>query len=552
MPMTSTDPVSAPPRSRQKAGTWLKLRVHLDAALKAPRAYVAALWWRICGKKVRARARFAALLSVSPHAYGLWLMDEPARNLVPNQPGSAVIVGLVDAATGQDGLDRTLHSLEREGITALVLGGADGLTLAAAAARIPWEQDPWLLPTFAGDILACGAGDTYRAAAGQADQGSDGLAVGVIYADDDTVDAAGRRTAPHFKPGWNGELFQHFDYLTGACILRAKPADLEQAEGPEWAAQIVTAALTAGGGKGARVHVPHVLHHRRTRFLPHVPAALPIASALPSVSVIVPTRNGLNLLRTCLEGLERTTYPDIEIIVVDNGSDDPATLAYLDALDPVRHRVLRAPGPFNFSILNNRAADMARGSLLCLLNNDIEVLAPDWLEIMATQALRDDVGAVGAQLLYPDRRIQHAGVVLGICGGAAHAHRLMKPDQEGYFRRHALPQFVSAVTAACLVVQRDRFLAVGGLDETSFAVAFNDVDLCMRLNARGWQSFYEPRATLIHHESVSRGFDRDPVGAARFAGELEAMKSRWNTGEEVDPFHHPQLSRFSERFVVQL
>lgn len=266
----------------------------------------------------------------------------------------------------------------------------------------------------------------------------------------------------------------------------------------------------------------------------------------------MPTRNGLDLLRTCLKGVARTDYPDIEVIVVDNGSDDPATLAYLQALDPVRHRVLRAPGPFNFSALNNRAVNIAQGRLLCLLNNDIEVLAPDWLEIMATQALRDDVGAVGARLLYPDGRIQHAGVVLGICGGAAHAHHLLKPQEEGYFRRHALPQFVSAVTAACLVVQRDRFLAVGGLDEANFAVAFNDVDLCMQLNARGWQSLYEPRATLVHHESVSRGFDRDPVGAARLAGELEAMKARWNTGGRVDPFHHPQLNRFSARFVVGL
>ncbi len=552
MLMTLSNPVSAAQPSSHKASTWLTLRVHLDAALKAPRAYLTTLWWRICGKKVRARAHFARLLSVSPHAYGLWLVNEPEVSHIPHQPVSAVIVALVDAGTRQNGLDRTLHSLAQEGIPAIVLGGPGGLTPDAAAAHLPWEQDLWLLPTVAGDILACGTGAAYRAAAGQAGQENYGPGVGIIYADDDLLDAAGRRIAPHFKPDWNAELFQHFDFLTGACILRATPSDLEQAQGPYWAAQIVTAAITAGDGKRACLHVPHIFHHRRIRPLPQVPAALPIAPALPAVSVIVPTRNGLNLLRTCLNGLERTTYPDVEIIVVDNGSDDPATLAYLDTLDPVRCQVLRAPGPFNFSTLNNRAANIAHGHLLCLLNNDIEVLTPDWLEIMATQALRDDVGAVGARLLYPDGRIQHAGVVLGICGGAAHAHRLINPDHEGYFRRHALPQFVSAVTAACLVVRRDRFWAAGGLDETNFAVAFNDVDLCMRLNARGWQSLYEPRATLIHHESVSRGFDRDPIGAARLAGELEAMKTLWKTGEEVDPFHHPQLSRFSERFVVQL
>ena len=260
----------------------------------------------------------------------------------------------------------------------------------------------------------------------------------------------------------------------------------------------------------------------------------------------------VDLLQTCLNGIAATGYPDIEVIVVDNDSDDPQTLDFLAGLDPARHRVLRHEGAFNYSAINNRAVGEAQGRLLCLLNNDIEVIEPNWLTTMATQALREDVGAVGARLLYPDGRIQHAGVVIGMGNAAGHAHRLLHPDEEGYFHRHALPQFASAVTAACLVVVRDRFLAVGGLDERNFSVAFNDVDLCMRLNQRGWQSLYEPRATLIHHESVSRGLDGDSVGAARFAGELAALQRLWRTAEVVDPFHHPQLSRASERFVVRL
>ena len=135
---------------------------------------------------------------------------------------------------------------------------------------------------------------------------------------------------------------------------------------------------------------------------------------------------------------------------------------------------------------------------------------------------------------------------------AAHAHRLLAPDEEGYFWRHQLPQYVSAVTAACLVVRRDRFMAVGGFNTESFAVAFNDVDLCLRLNRKGWQSFYEPRARLVHHESVSRGFDRDRMSAQRFAGELRALRRNWMTDAIVDPFHHPSLSQYSERFVVNL
>jgi GT2 family glycosyltransferase len=195
---------------------------------------------------------------------------------------------------------------------------------------------------------------------------------------------------------------------------------------------------------------------------------------------------------------------------------------------------------------------MARGDYLCFLNNDIEMPAPGWLAPMVAQAQRADVGAVGARLLYPDGSVQHAGVVLGVGGGAGHAHRYLRAGDPGYFDRARLPQFVSAVTAGCLVVAREKFLAVGGFDETVFRVAFNDVDLCLKLNARGWQTLYEPRATLVHHESKSRGLDLTPAKRARFEGELAALKTRWRTDRGSDPFHHPQLSRFSEQFVVHI
>ena len=159
-------------------------------------------------------------------------------------------------------------------------------------------------------------------------------------------------------------------------------------------------------------------------------------------------------------------------------------------------------------------------------------------------------GGVGARLLYPDGTIQHAGVFTGIGGGAGHAHRFLRADETGYFNRARLPQRVSAVTGACLVVAREKFLSVGGFDEDHFPVAFNDVDLCLKLNSRGWQSFYEPRATLIHHESKSRGKDRSRMDRARFAGELAALKQVWNTDKLRDPFHHPNLSPFSEQFLI--
>lgn len=530
-------------QSRKVANAMLVLSVHLDAFRISPRAYLGAARWWVLRKKVRARGKLAPLLSKSPRAYSLWALRDDRQGAAQTVAEAPPIVALVAAGGGEPALAATLHSLSGEMIPAFVIGTDARAALAAAAAAIDWTASPWLLPIDAGDRLAPGAAAAYRAAI-------TGPAVPVLYADDDQLDRWNRRAAPHFKPDWNSELFRHFDYLTGACIAHAGRDDLlAAAESPDWAPRLVARAVAQGGAR----HLRQMLHHRaRRRAPPASPAPLAIADDLPPITVIVPTRNRVDLLRTCLDGLAATRYKDIEIIVIDNDSDDPESLAYLAALNPAQVKVLPYPGSFNYSAINNYAAAKARGKLLCLLNNDIEVIAPDWLAIMATQALRHDVGAVGAQLLYPDGRTQHAGVVIGVGNAAGHAHRFVNPADHGYFRRHALPQFASAVTAACLVVARDRFLAVGGLDEANFAVAYNDVDLCLRLNQRGWQSLYEPRAVLIHHESVSRGLDLDPVGAARFAGELAALQRIWHTDRIVDPYHHPQLSRAAEQFSIAL
>lgn len=528
----------------------LALRIHFDALRLAPGPYLTACKWWLLRKRVRARGQFAPLLTKSSRAYKRWALQQ-AQIAVPSPPGAPVIIALVACPTGASGLEETLASLAAEGVHVLIVGDDPAADLARLADLPYWGCEAWLLPLFAGDRLAIGAARAYRAAMGEP-------GVTAIFADDDLSDLLGRRTAPHFKPDWNAELFRHHDYLTGACILRVGYDGLATAAeaGAGWAGALVDRAVAEGGGA---VHLRQVLHHRRQRPQPCLPLpAVSIAPALPRITAIIPTRNRMDLLATCINGLAAADYPEIEVIVVDNDSDDPSTLAFLAALPGhsrpgLTIRVMRHPGTFNYSAINNRAVAEATGELLCLLNNDVEMLAPDWLAIMATQALRDEVGAVGAQLLYPDGRLQHAGVVIGVGNAAGHAHRFLKPDEEeGYFRRHALPQFVSAVTAACLVVQRERFLAVGGLDENSFAVAFNDVDLCLRLNGRGWQSFYEPRAVLVHHESVSRGFDRDPVGATRFASELATLQHRWRTDEVFDPYHHPYLSRASEQFALAI
>ena len=511
---------------------------------------------------MRARSRLSPLLGRSPHAYAAWLArggesafsDFDAEELlaIPTKPRTLPgLTVVVDAGSDALALAVTLASLEAPEAAVLIDGAvgsaARRASFALAAARI--EQDGgWLLPMAAGDALAPGAQRRYVGVAGKA--------LGrVVYADDDEQDTAGRRSAPHFKPGWNPELFRHHDYLSGASIIQTDHKVLMAAvDDPDWIARLTHEALRGAVGERIPLHVPAILHHRAKRPRPATSAApnLPERAQMPAVSLIIPTRNRTELLRTCLEGLARTDYPAMEIIIVDNDSDDPSTLELLASLVAPRHKVVRHAGPFNYSAINNAAVRHVRSPFLCFLNNDIEILDPDWLAILVEQARREDVGAVGPMLLYPDGRVQHAGVVLGVGGGAAHAHRDLRPEEQGYFRRHALPQFVSAVTGACLVVRRDRFDAAGGFDEENFPVAFNDVDLCLKLSRLGYAALYEPRTRLVHHESKSRGYDRDPVGARRLAGELAALKAIWHTDQRPDPYHHPSLSPYSEQFVVDL
>ena len=527
------------------ADFWLTASVHFDAFLFEPRAYLTATKWWIKRKRVRARGQFAPLLSRSPRAYLLWTVrQERVRRRHSPIDVDRPIIALIDtrANCAPKDIAATLESLASEGLSVLLIGTPETPTLGAVTSQMDWGKRPWVLPIAAGDRIGPGTASAYRAA-------MDDPVRRLIYADDDLLTGR-RRRKPYFKPDWNAELFAYGDYISGACIIRPFRSDFEVLEDrPDWAEQL-TAKIAV---ETEPLHLPEMLHHRRSRPLISVPAVpLNVARDLPSVSIIVPTRNRVDLLRTCLDGVMATHYPDIEVIVVDNDSDDPDTLAYLGQLEPARYKVLRHAGAFNYSAINNRAVECANSRLICLLNNDIEVREAGWLATMATQALRPEVGAVGARLLYPDGRIQHAGVVIGVGNAAGHAHRFLHPDEEGYFQRHSLPQFTAAVTAACLVVEREKFLAVGGLNETDFAVAFNDVDLCLRLNQKGWQSLYEPRATLIHHESVSRGLDRDSVGSARFSGELAALKRLWKTDEIYDPYHHPHLSRASEQFAVAL
>ena len=272
-----------------------------------------------------------------------------------------------------------------------------------------------------------------------------------------------------------------------------------------------------------------------------------IASPPPLISLIVPTHNHGALLRSCVETLtEQTDYPNRELIIVDHDSDDTETLELLDQLASKPDvEILRFSGPFNYSAINNYAVRRARGQLLGLLNNDLEVLSPTWLSEMVGLALQADVGAVGAKLLYPDLTVQHGGILLG--GGsrrdpvAGHLFHRLPRNHPGYCGRALAIQEVSAVTGACLVMRREVFEQVEGFDEVHLPVAFNDVDLCLRIREVGLRILWTPRAELIHHESASRGSDLAADALPRFTDEVRFMRRRWSAELELDPFYNPNL-----------
>nr|WP_175429276.1 glycosyltransferase family 2 protein [Lysobacter enzymogenes] len=411
----------------------------------------------------------------------------------------------------------------------------------------------------------------------------------LFYSDEDKIDESGRRFEPNFKPAWNPDLLRtqnyicHFVAIEAALVreLGGLRAGFEGAQDHDLLlrcaerlddAQIVhipqvlyhwrvlpeSTALSGGAkpyaleagrraveehharsGVRARVEVTEHGYYRSVRSLRERPLA----------SLIVPTRDRAGLLRTCVESvLQRTAYRPLELLVVDNGSSEPEALRYLAELRRREHvRVLDWPHPFNFSAIVNHAAAQARGEVLCLLNNDTEVIASDWLDELVSHALREDVGAVGGMLYYPGDTIQHAGVILGIGGVAGHAHGHLRRGSNGYLGRAGVVQNLSAVTGACLALRRRVYAEVGGMDET-LAVAFNDIDLCLRLHARGYRNVWTPHAELYHHESASRGPEDTCEKRARFLGEVAIMRGRWGELLLNDPAYNPNLSLDSLHF----
>jgi len=370
------------------------------------------------------------------------------------------------------------------------------------------------------------------------------------YTDHDFMDESGHRTRPQFKPELDPDWLAQHNYIGDLVCVRAavfRPSDWKTIH-------VGLLALTSRYKRQQCQRIADVLWHQQDTTVAESVQQLDyeVPSPEPAVAIIIPAKNQAKLTRQCIQSvLEKTTYDNYQIVLVDNGSDQRAMKRLLAAWQKhPRITVLHDPRPFNYSQINNDAARQVDADILVLMNNDIEVISSNWLSEMVSHAARDDIGAVGAKLYFPDDSVQHAGVVIGYGGVAGHAHKFAPRGYEGYMNRLRVVHEVSAVTAACLAVTADKFWAVGGLDEEHLTVAFNDVDLCLKLRDRGLRNIWTPHAELYHHESVSRGLDNvSPQKKVRFAKEIEVMKERWRTERFNDPAYNPNLALDREDFA---
>jgi O-antigen biosynthesis protein len=404
-----------------------------------------------------------------------------------------------------------------------------------------------------------------------------------IYSDEDKLDLQGRRHDPFFKPAWSPDLLLSCMYTSHFSVYRKTILDrIGGFRSGVDGSQDYDLVLRFTECSTKILHIPKILYHWRQvpgsaatsagakteaadagvralqealerrgisgrASIEHAAGFYRVQRDIVSagkVSVIIPTRDNLALLRRCISSIEaQTTYPDYEILIVDNGSQAKSTLDYLEQTP---HRMIRDDLPFNYSRLNNLAVQAALGDYVLLLNNDTEVLSGEWMTAMVEHAQRPEVGAVGAKLVYPDGRVQHAGVVLGIGGIAGHAHKFgSSAPGTGYFNFPNIIRNYSAVTAACLMMRRDLYLEMGGLDEEALPVSFNDVDLCLRLGKRGYLIVYTPHAVLRHYESATRGMEVDQR-------EVSYMASTWHEILARDPYYNPNLTLISEDFALDL
>ncbi len=401
----------------------------------------------------------------------------------------------------------------------------------------------------------------------------------IVYSDEDKIDVEGLPFEPHFKPDWAPDLLLSFPYLGHLLVVRRELlAEVGGLRSEFDGSQDYDLMLRATEASGRIVHVPEVLYHWRA--IPGSAAGDPAAKpwghdasrraleaavvrrgldasvedtgfapgwyhlrrrvrGRPAVSIVIPFRDQAAMTARCIASLDLDPRHDpYELVLVDNGSVEPETVALRRRLEAQGARVLEHPAAFNWSAINNLAAAQCDGELLLFLNNDIEATSPGWLNALVELAQEPEVGVVGSRLTFPDGTVQHAGIVLGLGGIAGHVLAGLPPGQHGYFAWDAVVRPYSAVTGACMMSRREVFEALGGFDET-LDVAFGDVDYCMRVVDAGLRVLYTPHSTLVHHESVSRGM-------SGWTGDVGRFLAKW--GRErfwADPLYNPNLDLFA-------
>mgnify|MGYP001371900980 CR=1 FL=1 len=492
--------------------------------------------------------------------------EEPLPLLPDSHPRFAIIV--IGAA---EALDDTVESIENEAL--------DNWLIVAIDAPEYVTADDWqairqsIRDAEADHIIALEAGTILRpdALAHLAGELEADPATALIYADSETRYADGA-VVPSFKPAFDLTRLQTQGYAADIAAFRPDLLPEFLPQGGFLAPAVAAGAFAAAIEGGRRIaHLPRVLATMPERTAEQREAALLAAAHFwagetssveiahaggrPSlrlrprldtgerVSILIPTRDRVGLLRDCIASIRaRTDWPSYDITVMDNDSSEPETLDYLAEIAREGVSVLRCPGPFNYARINNLAAEAATGSWLLLLNNDTECIHDDWLTAMLEAGHDRDIGAVGAKLVWPSGTVQHGGVVTGPYFGALHAFNDCAADDPGYDGLLTAAHEVSAVTAACLLVRREDYLAVGGLDERLFPVNFNDVDLCLKLRAAGKRNVWTPHASLLHRESASRGRDLGTERTARAARELRNLQLKWGEALLGDPYYSPCLN----------
>jgi GT2 family glycosyltransferase len=451
-------------------------------------------------------------------------------------------------------LDRTIQSLREQYSEKwqLLVSGSDNVSTQTDS-RIRFVQETeisqnvkgeWLAPISEGDTLPSVAlAEVLRIVLDNQD-------LDFIYTDHDLSDADGKRTDPFFKPEWSPEFLSDLPYTSRLSMYRAQliPTDsLFWIDEQSWLKYFASRSVRA-------IRIPKVLYHYSKK--PELNLK-PQSSRLQnpgSISILIPTHDQPEKLKCAVDSiLEKSTYTNYEIVIINNSSEEEPTLRLFDELRKRNKiKIIDYSYPFNFSAINNFAVSQIASDHVVFLNDDTQVITPSWLEAMLEYSQRVQIGSVGAKLLYRDNTIQHGGILIGHPQIAVHAHRGFPRDSDGYQKRLVSVQNFSAVTAACMMIRRKLFLEVGGFDE-NLPLAFNDVDLCFKLLALGKRIVWTPYAELYHDESQTRGLEVTLQKQQRLSSETEYFLQRWtDVIQRGDPYYSPNLSLENGGFRIRL